>query len=176
MNQTQEFSNKVAQLVGKIGRNNLTTNSKNRIAEFNEQLGNIKSTQHALNEAEEEDKDPFEESLQDQIQEAVEMGEVLVEFLETELADVEATRKKFQKQQEAEAQAKADAEAQAQANGEAEAQAQANSNRNQPAPATQTHTAEPVEAKKGVSTTTLILGGLFIVATFGAVNLLSRNR
>lgn len=176
MNQTQEFSNKVAQLVGKIGRNNLTTNSKNRIAEFNEQLGNIKSTQHAINEAEEEDKEPFEDALQVQIEDAIEMGETLVEFLEIELADIEATRKKFEKQKEADAQAKADADAKAKADAEAQAQADGQqSETNQTTPATETHQAVPVE-KKGSSMTTLLVGGFILVATLGAINLMGRNR
>lgn len=164
-------------LEGEIGRENLSTQGKKRITTYHNLKKQVANLEKAYQGADEKEKENYGSELDSATDYLNNFRKATIDFLQDELDDLKAKQKakeeKLRLKKEREEKAKADAEAKAK---EEKEKQKAESNDN---PTDIDNLAKPPkeneDSDKSSGITSILFGGLVLVATLGAVNYF-RNR
>ena len=164
-------------LEGEIGRENLSTQGKKRITTYHNLKKQVSNLEKAYQGADEKEKENYGDELDNATEYLNNFRKSTIDFLQDELDDLKAKKKakeeKLRLKKEREDKAKADAEAKAKKEKEEKEKIQADANPTDIDNLAKSSEAEEESKSSGV--TSLLFGGLVLVATLGAVNYF-RNR
>lgn len=164
-------------LEGEIGRENLSTQGKKRITTYHNLKKQVSNLEKAYQGADEKEKENYGDELDNATEYLNNFRKSTIDFLQDELDDLKAKKKakeeKLRLKKEREDKAKAEAEAKAKKEKEEKEKIQADAN---PTDIDNlAKSSESEEESKSSGVTSLLFGGLVLVATLGAVNYF-RNR
>jgi uncharacterized protein YhaN len=164
-------------LEGEIGRENLSTQGKKRITTYHNLKKQVSNLEKAYQGADEKEKDNYGDELDNATEYLNNFRKSTIDFLQDELDDLKAKKKakeeKLRLKKEREDKAQAETEAKAKKEKEEKQKIQADANPTDIDNLAKSSEAE--EESKGSGITSLLFGGLVLVATLGAVNYF-RNR
>jgi len=162
-------------LEGEIGRENLSTQGKKRITTYhnlNKQVGNLEK---AYQGADEKEKDNYGQELDNATEYLNNFRKSTIDFLQDELDDLKAKKKAKEEKLRLKKEREDKAEAEAKSKKEKEEKEKTESNANNTDIDNLAKSSQAEEESKSTGVTSLLFGGLVLVATLGAVNYF-RNR
>lgn len=145
-------------LEGQIGKDNLSTQAKKRISTYHGLKKQVQALERAYKDADENDKESTEEELDEAKAVFDKFNKATISFLQDELSDFT---------EKAEAKAKADKE---KADKKKDAQEKADKEKADKEKADKEKNASGDDKDKPMNVTGFIIGGLVLIASFGAVN------
>jgi len=168
-------------LEGEIGRENLSTQGKKRITTYHNLKKQVSNLEKAYQGADEKEKENYGDELDNATDYLNNFRKSTIDFLQDELDDLKAKKKakeeklRLKKERQDKAEAEAEAKAKAKAKLEKEEKEKTEANANNTDIDNLAKSGEAEEEPKSSGVTSLLFGGLVLVATLGAVNYF-RNR